>query len=118
VIEVFYSDLRVQPSLMVRAKIEWQPSLTALEAISRVVGEQRAEQVAEDLITNQGELMVFSWRYIDGVAREVSGVGRLDWDVDEHSVLSVNYENELTTSEQIEAFDRWCLKTDEENSTS
>jgi hypothetical protein len=86
------------------------PELTAYEAVALAVGEAYAAQVESDLANNSEEIIV-GWSDTDtGEHSEVGGVGSLMWPIAPNGVLTISYENEHTTQDQIDESSEWMLQ--------
>jgi len=111
-IEIFYTDLRIVPSKLEKRVLEWERDLTAFSALERTLGRLLAESIERDLKNNSQEVMV-SWynKDTDDIC-EIGGVGSLDWYLEDSTLLTVNYENESTSQEQIEEAIHWTLEQD------
>lgn len=111
-IKIFFADLRTKPSRLLENMVTCVPELTALEAVARALGQEKAKQITSDLLSNNPDLTV-SWNNLKtGEQSEIGGVGSLDWKIPDNSVLSVVYENEATSQEQIDESIEWMLASE------
>ncbi len=109
-IKILYTDLRTVPSKLEKHVLEWERDLTAFHALERTLGRLVAETIDKDLKNDNHELMVSWYNKDTGDICEIGGVGRLDWYVQDSMLLTVNYENESTSQQQIEEADNWTLE--------
>ncbi len=107
---ILYTDLRVVPSKLEKHVLEWERDLTALNALERTLGQLLAENIDKDLKKRSREIIV-SWyvKDTDDIS-EIGGIGSLDWNMEDSTILTVSYENESTTQEQIEESINWTLE--------
>ena len=108
-IQILYTDLRTVPSKLEKHILEWERDLTAFTALERALGQLVSESIDRDLKNRSREIMV-SWyvKDTDDIS-EIGGTGTLDWNLWDSTILTVNYENESTTQEQIEEATNWTL---------
>ncbi len=109
-ITVLYTDLRRLPSRLERQTAEWRPALTAFEALQLALGPALAREIEKDLLSNSREVMVPWWNKDTDDHSEIGGVGSLDWTIADGTVVTVNYENQATTQQQIDEAIEWTLE--------
>ncbi len=109
-VTVFFTDLRDTASKLERYVLDWQDGLTAFQALEHALGAAVVVKIDSDLKADSKELIV-SWmnRHTEE-ASEIGGVGRLDWDITDDTVLTVSYEGKETTQEQIDELLEWTLR--------
>ena len=108
-VEIFYTDLRCVPSQLLYTRVEWISGKTALSFLQEALGEDSSKEIDNDLRKKSSELIV-SWYDKDSKEIcEIGGTGSLNWIMPDNYVLSVCYENEFTTEEQIEESIKWTL---------
>jgi hypothetical protein len=111
-IAIYFSDLRTKPSKLRKYTLEWRPQFTALEALTLAVGEEEARNIAYDLKLNKTELKVAWYNKETDAISEIGGVGRLDWNLADNILVTINYESNLTTQEQFDELERWTLENE------
>jgi hypothetical protein len=92
--------------------VEWEPNLTAKEAIKKCLGESKAQAIEKDLNSNNHEIIVSWWHKPSGDVSEIGGIRTTSWIIANDTVLTINYENENTTQVQIDESIEWALKQD------
>ena len=107
---ILYTDLRCMPSKLSRHEINWIAEQTALFYLQKALGETLAEEVDNDLRNNSSEIIVGWYDKISGDICDMGGTGSLDWITLDSYVLTISYENELTTEQQIDESIEWTLK--------
>jgi hypothetical protein len=108
-VKVFYVDLRNRTSEYKKAVIDWHSELTAEAAVRQAFGESVANQAVHDLDINSGEIGI-AWHIPDTDEHsEIGGVGSLDWDIPDISYLTIVYEDEHTTNQQIDESSEWMI---------
>jgi hypothetical protein len=111
-IKVLWADLRYRKTLMQSATIEWRAGLTAAEAVVQGFGESGAQQIAHDLQVNNLEIMVAWYNLITDEGSGIGGVVELDWEIQDQTILAINYEDEMTTDKQVERCAEWMLESE------
>lgn len=113
-IKLLYNDLRIHPAEYQRLIVDWHGGLTAQEAVQNALGRRLGEQIVQDLEHNNREIMV-AWIH-DELAQgsDVGGVGSLDWEILDRSIVVITYENETTTDEAITASTTWMLEDEQQ----
>src|SRR5688500_3054727 len=101
-ITVFYIDLRTHTSQLAKFLVEWKPNITAKEVVENCLNETKAQIIEKDLRDNNHEIIVSWWHKPSGKISEIGGVGTLLWSIADETVLTVNYENDRTTSNQLD----------------
>jgi len=114
-IQLFYSDLRRGQSSKEKYLVDWYDGLTAFDVIAQALGKGEAVRINERLA--RGDLgLTVSWS--NWVTEEVGGIGgvdSLDWRIEDHSLLTVVFEDETTTEERLDEIMNWMLdNVDEE----
>ena len=109
-IKILYADLRNNASRYEHFAIAWKPGLTALLATQQTLTAEIADQITDDLHDNNQEIMVSWYNVITEEHSEIGGVGSLDWEIPDGSVLTIVYEDETTTQHQIDESSAWMLK--------
>ncbi|MBN1123321.1 MAG: hypothetical protein JXJ17_19775 [Anaerolineae bacterium] len=109
---ILYTDLRILPSILQKAEVEWCKGLSAFDAVRQSFGSKVANDIQQDLIRNNTELIVAWYNKASGDICEIGGVGTLDWVIDDYTLLTITYENANTTEEQIAEADQWTLEND------
>ncbi len=109
-VAVFLTDLRHMPSKLERHVVDWRDGLTAFQALEHAFGAAIAEEIDSDLKADSKELIV-SWmnKRTEDVS-EIGGIGTLDWSIPNDTVLTVSYEGEATTQQQIDESIEWTLR--------
>lgn len=115
---IFFTDLRSVPSKLKHYEMDWRPNLTAFDAIVATAGIMEAKKIRDDLANDNHDLIV-SWynRETDEIS-EIGGVGTLEWLIQDNTTLTVNYEDETTTREQINEADAWTIKNEQKDNSS
>ncbi len=108
-IKIFYTDLRVNPSKLVKYMIAWSPGLTAKRAVETALDLSDANSIVADLARNSAEVTVAWNNLVTGESSDVGGVDSLDWDIEDHSVLTITHENANTSQQQIDESIEWLL---------
>jgi hypothetical protein len=62
------------------------------------------------LASDNIELKVAWYNKRTDAISEMGGVGSLDWIVMDETVITVSYENALTSEEQFDELERWTLE--------
>jgi hypothetical protein len=108
-VKILYVDVRDDKQIMQSFTISWQKELSASEAIRQTVKQAIADEIINDLKRNNPEIIV-SWYHEETEDHsEMGGVGDLDWEIPDKSVLTITYENENTTPEQIDLSSDWMI---------
>ncbi len=111
-IKVFFVDLRNRTSVYRKAILDWYPQLTAEEAVHKAFGSDVAQEAVADLVQNRPEIFV-SWdNPTTEEHSEVGGVGSLDWHIPDTSNLTIIYEDQDTTNQQIDESSDWMLENE------
>lgn len=108
-IQILLADLRGGISQYDSGYAEWFMGITAKESIRIGISYQLAAQVEHDLAQDNRELMVAWNSNISDQHSEVGGVGAIGWEIEDHSVLTIVYQDASTTSAQIDASSEWML---------
>jgi hypothetical protein len=90
--------------------VEWKLNITAKEVIESCLGETQTQTIESELKDNSQEIMVSWWHKPSGKTSEIGGVGITRWEIDDDSVITINYENQNTTQPQIDESLEWTLK--------
>jgi hypothetical protein len=109
---ILYTDLRYQPSQLVKAVVKWEPNLTAYQVVLRGIGKQLANRVNQDLSDDLKDITVSWFNKATQEISEIGGVASLDWEVKDDTLLTINYENDKTTEAQLLEADRWVQGND------
>jgi hypothetical protein len=109
-ISLLFTDLRSAPSRLEKHNIEWKPRLTAKQTFELTLGPTLADDIEKDLHNNSRELIVSWYNKRSNEISEIGGVGTVNWAVPDDTVITVSYENERTTQEQIDESIEWTLK--------
>jgi hypothetical protein len=107
---VLYTDLRQQPSQLVKSAIEYQPGMTALDVLRQALGNRQADRINQDLGSDNQELIVSWYNAGTGDSSEIGGVGSLQWPVDNPMILAINYERASTSAVQLDEANQWSIK--------
>ena len=109
-ITIYYVDLRTADSRMEKHVVEWEPRITAYQALEHALGTPLAKSIDTELIANS-PMVIIAWTDRNtGEHSGVGGVSALDWDVVDGSVLVVNHWSESTTEKQMNDSNDWLLK--------
>ena len=111
-ISLLFTDLRSAPSKLEKHNIEWKPNLIAKQALEITLGPNLADDIERDLRNNSRELIVSWYNKRSKEISEIGGVGTVNWVVPDDTVITVSYENQSTTQEQIDESIEWTLKQD------
>jgi hypothetical protein len=111
-ISLLFTDLRSAPSRLEKYNIEWKPNLTAKQALEITLGPNLVDDIEKDLRNNSRELIVSWYNKRSNEISEIGGVGTINWIVTDHTVITVSYENNSTTQQQIDESIEWTLKQD------
>ncbi len=106
---VYFVDLSSADSRLEKIVMEKESGLTAFGALERALGLPLAKKIESDFASNSRAIMVSWWNKETDEHSEYGGVGAIDWEIDDHSVLTVNYESETTTEQQINDSIEWML---------
>jgi len=109
-IKILYTDLRTVPSKLEKCVVEWQPDLTALQVLEKALGETLTNEVERGLKSNSREIIVSWYNESTGDVSEIGGVGTLEWHIPDDTVLTISYENEATTQQQVDESIKWTLE--------
>lgn len=109
-IKVLYNDLRVVPPKLERFIVEWHQGLTAEGTIQAALGLEQAQKITDDLERNDPEIMVSYSNDVTDERSDYGGVGTVDWEIDDRTVLVVTYENSNTTAAAIDEAIEWMLE--------
>ena len=107
---IIFTDLRIVPSKLAKYSVEWHPGFSARQVLEMSLGDILANEIEKDLKNNSHEIVVSWYNKRSGDVSEIGGVGTLDWSIPEDTVLTVSYENESTTQNQIDESIEWTLK--------
>ena len=113
-LKILYVDLRVDPSKFEDSRWNWSQGLTARKAIEQALGEAVADQIVDDLAKDNKQLTVSWTNKATGEHSEVGGVGSLDWEIPDNSIVTAVYENQTTTQEKMNEAIEWMLKNETE----
>jgi hypothetical protein len=111
-VKILWADLRYRKTILQSATIEWRSGLTAAEVVVQGFGESDAQQIARDLQSNNPEIMVSWYNLITDEGSGIGGVGSLDWEIQDRTILAINYEDEMTTDKQVERCADWMLESE------
>gem|GEM_PF-5227292 len=75
----------------------------------QAVGEAVAQIIDDGLRSNDLELIVSWYNKATGDISEMGGVGRLDWLIEDNSILTITYDNGSTTQAQEDELEKWML---------
>jgi len=109
-VTVLYTNLRGQPSQLAKYLVEWKPNMTAKEVIETCLGEAQAQTIENDLKDNKQEIMVSWWHKPSGKISEIGGLGTTLSEIEDDSIVTINYENQNTTQTQIDESIQWVLR--------
>jgi hypothetical protein len=109
---VLLTGLRQNPSKLVRCDINWESNLTAKQVIEKAFGNLLSAEIENDLRINNSKLMIAWYNKASGDVSEIGGVGNLNWKVSDNIVITINYESDSTTDDQIEESIKWTLSQD------
>jgi hypothetical protein len=115
-VKILWADLRYRKTILQSATIEWRSGLTAAEVVVQGFGESDAQQIARDLQSNNPEIMVSWYNLITDEGSGIGGVGSLDWEIQDRTILAINYEDEMTTDKQVERCADWMLESEASHS--
>ena len=109
-VKILYVDIRDEKQMMESFVVEWNSGLTAREAVEQALTRNNASEIAHHLHSNNSEITV-AW-HDEKIEEhsEVGGIGNLDWQIPDKSVLTVVYENERTTPQQIDMSSDWMIE--------
>lgn len=110
-----YTDIRSSPSVLLKFKADWTQDMIASEVISICMGEEKVKNVETDLSNNNPEIIVSWYHKPTGDICEIGGVKNLTWKIADHTILTIAYENQTTTKEQIDELIKWTENQDEFN---
>jgi hypothetical protein len=111
-LKVYFVDLRNRISVYRKAALEWYPHLTAEEAVREAFGNELAQQAVADLQQNRPEILVAWDNPTTEEHSEVGGVGSHDWQIPDTSNLTIIYEDQDTTNQQIDESSDWMLENE------
>ena len=107
---VFYVDLRKGETLLQKFIVEWSDGLEADPVLEIALGKDLAEKIKVDLASNNQEIIV-SWNNLDtGEHSEMGGIGTLSWVISNNSILTIVYEDQNTTEDQVNKSNEWMLE--------
>lgn len=109
-VRILYIDIRDEKQVMRSYTVAWRPKLTAYDAIRLALNMTKALEVARDLESNDPDILI-AWHDEElATHSEVGGVANLDWDIPDKSVLTIVYENQNSTQQQIDASSDWMIQ--------
>ena len=109
---LLFTDLRTTPSRLLKYRFDWEPNQFASNLIQQVLGEKTVKEIEKDFSKNNPDIIV-SWFHKDTKdVSEIGGVGSLRWIVQDNTIITIAYENENTTEQQIEEVINWTLNQD------
>jgi hypothetical protein len=106
---ILFTDLRAAPSKLKKHILEWQPNLTAKQALEMTLGQSSTAEIEKELKNNSHELIVSWYNKRSNEISEIGGLGEINWIVPDDTVITVSYENENTTEQQINESVEWML---------
>ena len=109
-IVILFTDLRAYPSKLEKHVAEWAPDMTARQILQSHLGSDLVNGIDQDLKENNQELKVSWYNNYSGDISEIGGIGNIDWIVPDGMVITVSYENEHTTRQQIDDSIAWTMK--------
>ena len=109
-VKILYVDIRDEKQTMEAFTVAWRRGLSASEAVRQALEKDIADGVIHDLNNNSPEVGV-AW-HDEKIEKhsEVGGVGDLDWEIPDKSVLIIVYENESTTQQQVDLSSDWMTE--------
>ncbi len=109
-VKILYVDIRDDKQIMDASLVSWRSGISAKEAVYQALGKDIADQVVYDLDRNSPEVGI-AW-HDEKIERhsEVGGVGDLDWEIPDKSMLIVVYENKNTTQRQVDMSSDWMVE--------
>lgn len=110
---ILYTDVRSDPLELVSKLLDWQPQLTAFQAIALGLGSAKAETIQADLAKNSSELIVAWHNQATDDICEMGGVGSLEWEVEDTMSISISYMDEDLSEELFNKYCEWCEWVDE-----
>ena len=112
-IKVLYNDLRTTPPRLTRFLTAWYRGMTAQEALQNVLDARLVRQIVDDLASNKPEITVSWINEVTQEHSEIGGVGSLDWEIPDRSIVVVTYEDQTTTEEAVDTAITWMLEDEE-----
>ena len=108
-VKILFANLRINPPQFEQFSVLWHPTLTAQESLQHALNPILAQQIVEDLKTDNRELTV-AWNSLESDDHsDIGGVASLDWEIPDNSVLSITYENDATTQQAVDDCIQWML---------
>ncbi|HEY9711228.1 MAG TPA: hypothetical protein V6D48_23670 [Oculatellaceae cyanobacterium] len=108
-VKILFVDLRTDPIQLTKFDVRWRPGLVAREAVESTLGGTRASQIVADLSTGNKELIIAWNNLVSGEHSNIGGVNSLEWQISDHSIISIVYEDENVNSDKSEAAIQWML---------
>lgn len=107
---VLFVDLRNRNSVLKEIEVPWSKELSAADILEKSLSGAVAAQIEEDLTQRNNPFLIVSWNSLTtGEHSDVGGVGSLDWPIDDNLILTVTYEDESTTAQQVDESSEWML---------
>lgn len=105
-------DLRDNKNIYIANSVTWSTDLTAQEAVSIGLDDTKVQKVITLLSVNSPSVIVAWHNSQTQEHSEVGGVGRLDWQIEDNSTLTITLQDETTTDKQLDASSEWLLEND------
>jgi hypothetical protein len=108
-VKILFANLRISPPHFKKCVVPWYPQLTAQASLHDGLPPILAQQIVEDLKTDNHELTV-AWNSLESDDHsDIGGLAALDWEIPDNSILSITYENDVTTQQAIDDCIQWML---------
>ena len=105
---IVLTDLQTTPFRLERYDVKYQHNTTAMEIISQTLGEHKALEIELALKNNAPHLIVSWYNVKTEEISEIGGVGTLNWLIEDHSLLSINYDSVISLEQENE-YEQWIL---------
>ena len=111
---VMGTDLTLDPPEFFKMVVEWQPGFTAFDALSEALGDEVGQQIADDLTYNRPNVTVTWYNNATGESSGIGGMDSLDHALSDKTILTVNYETDVTTDRQRDEAMHWMFSLEDE----